>query len=123
MNTSHLFNTGDGPFGPVVNGTQIVFFEYRPNKAAGYSFVVLFGLLTLAHLIYIFWKRAWFFIPFFLGGTCKVICMSVGFRVLTPRSGNFWLLRPRARIRRARKSRAIHLTKPPYPHCHTISRS
>ncbi|KAH7407135.1 RTA1 like protein-domain-containing protein [Cadophora sp. MPI-SDFR-AT-0126] len=71
MNSSHIPNTGDGPFGPVVNGTQIVFFEYRPNKAAGYSFVVIFGLLSLAHLIYIFWKRAWFFIPFFLGGIAE----------------------------------------------------
>ncbi|KAG4434442.1 hypothetical protein IFR05_010082 [Cadophora sp. M221] len=63
--------TGDGPFGPVVNGTMIVFFEYRPNKAAGYSFTALFGLLTLGHLIYIFWRRAWFFIPFSLGGIAE----------------------------------------------------
>ena len=61
-------NTGDGPFGPVVNGTQIVFFEYRPNKSAGFAFTAVFGLLSLAHLSYIFWRRAWFFIPFFLGG-------------------------------------------------------
>ncbi|KUJ13208.1 RTA1 like protein, partial [Mollisia scopiformis] len=53
------------------NGTQIVFFEYRPNKAAGYTFTILFGLAAFCHLIYLFWKRAWFFIPFFLGGIAE----------------------------------------------------
>ncbi|UZP39168.1 hypothetical protein NXS19_006984 [Fusarium pseudograminearum] len=62
----------DGPFGPVVNGTQIVFFEYLPNKPAAISFVVLFGITTLAHLIFIFIYRAWFFIPFILGGICEI---------------------------------------------------
>ncbi|RYP41987.1 hypothetical protein DL767_000618 [Monosporascus sp. MG133] len=61
-------NTGDGPFGPVVNGTQIVFFEYRPNKTAGNTFVVLFGLVSLAHLLCIVRFRAWFCIPLLLGG-------------------------------------------------------
>ncbi|GKU13742.1 unnamed protein product [Fusarium langsethiae] len=62
----------DGPFGPVVNGTQIVFFEYLPNKPAAISFVTLFGIVTLAHLIFIFIYRAWFFIPFVLGGICEI---------------------------------------------------
>ncbi|KAL6916404.1 hypothetical protein FSST1_007899 [Fusarium sambucinum] len=62
----------DGPFGPVVNGTQIVFFEYLPNKPAAISFVALFGLVTTAHLIFIFIYRAWFFIPFVLGGICEI---------------------------------------------------
>ncbi|RYO96283.1 hypothetical protein DL764_007498 [Monosporascus ibericus] len=61
-------NTGDGPFGPVVNGTQIVFFEYRPNKTAGNTFVVLFGLASLAHLLRMVRLRAWFCIPLLLGG-------------------------------------------------------
>ncbi|OTA63108.1 RTA1-domain-containing protein [Hypoxylon sp. EC38] len=61
----------DGPYGPVVNGTQIVFYEYRPNKAAALSFVVLFGLATLGHLIYFFALRAWFFLPFLLGGIAE----------------------------------------------------
>jgi hypothetical protein len=61
----------DGPFGPVVNGTQIVFFEYLPNKPAAISFVALFGIVTLAHLVFLFIYRAWFFIPFILGGICK----------------------------------------------------
>lgn len=61
----------EGPFGPVVNGTQIVFFEYRPNEPAAFTFIALFGLATLAHIVYVFMYRAWFFIPFVLGGVCK----------------------------------------------------
>ncbi|KAM0542367.1 hypothetical protein ACHAPJ_012833 [Fusarium lateritium] len=61
-----------GPYGPVVNGTQIVFYEYLPNKPAALSFVVLFSLTTFAHLVFIFILRAWFFIPFILGGICEI---------------------------------------------------
>jgi hypothetical protein len=61
-------SSDDGPFGPVVNGTQIVFYEYRPNKPASFTFVALFGLATLGHLIYFIPLRAWSFIPFILGG-------------------------------------------------------
>ncbi|KAI1407152.1 RTA1-domain-containing protein [Hypoxylon sp. FL1857] len=61
----------NGPFGPVVNGTQIVFYEYRPNKTAAFAFVALFGLATLGHLIYFFALRAWFFLPFILGGVAE----------------------------------------------------
>ncbi|OTA99238.1 hypothetical protein M426DRAFT_90177 [Hypoxylon sp. CI-4A] len=64
-------SSGDGPFGPVVNGTQIVFFEYRPNKPAAFTFVALFGLATLVHLILFFVLRAWYFIPFLLGGVAE----------------------------------------------------
>jgi hypothetical protein len=62
-----------GPFGPVVNGTLIVvFYEYLPNKPAALSFVALFGVATLGHLIYLFLFRAWYFIPFILGGIGKL---------------------------------------------------
>jgi hypothetical protein len=63
----------DGPpFGPVVNGTMVVvFWEYRPSNVAGYVFLALFALATLAHLVYFVWLRAWRFIPFLLGGICK----------------------------------------------------
>lgn len=59
---------GPGPFGPVVNGTQIVFYHYRPNGGAGWAFLVIFALGALAHIGYMFWLRAWHFIPFILGG-------------------------------------------------------
>ncbi|CAI4212000.1 unnamed protein product [Parascedosporium putredinis] len=62
----------DPPFGPVVNGTQIVvFYYYRPNQPAAYTFVALFGLATLGHLIYLIRLRSWFFIPFILGGIAE----------------------------------------------------
>ncbi|KAI1476631.1 hypothetical protein K445DRAFT_300080 [Daldinia sp. EC12] len=64
--------SSEGPFGPVVNGTQIVFFEYRPSKSAAYAFVALFGLATLAHIVYFFVLRAWFFLPFILGGVAEI---------------------------------------------------
>lgn len=69
-------NTGNGPFGPIVNGTQIVFFEYRPNKSAGYAFTALFAVASVGHLIYLIWRRAWFFIPFLLGGIGKTPYMN-----------------------------------------------
>jgi len=70
--------SGDGPYGPVVNGTQIVFFEYLPNKPAAISFVALFGIITVAHLILLILYRAWFFIPFILGGICKHVPLLSG---------------------------------------------
>ncbi|KAL0936381.1 rta1 domain-containing protein [Colletotrichum truncatum] len=63
-----MVNDGDGPFGPVVNGTQIVFYEYRPNAGAGWTFLVLFAAGSLLHTGYMFWLRAWHFLPFILGG-------------------------------------------------------
>ncbi|KAH8156090.1 hypothetical protein CIB48_g12157, partial [Xylaria polymorpha] len=50
----------------------VVFYEYRPNQEAGFAFVALFALATLGHIIYLFWLRAWFFIPFILGGLAEI---------------------------------------------------
>jgi hypothetical protein len=56
----------------VVNGTMVVvFYEYRPNKAASFAFMALFALATIGHLIYLFRLRAWYFIPLVLGGIGK----------------------------------------------------
>jgi hypothetical protein len=60
------------PFGPVVNGTMVVvFWEYRPSNIAAYTFLALFALATLGHLVYFVYHKAWTFIPFLLGGICK----------------------------------------------------
>jgi hypothetical protein len=67
-------NNTSAPFGPVVNGTQIVFYEYRPSKSAAISFIVLFACATLGHLIYLFRLRACFFIPLIFGGVGKALC-------------------------------------------------
>ncbi|KAI0517646.1 RTA1-domain-containing protein [Xylaria bambusicola] len=62
-----------GPFGPVVNGTMVVvFYQYRPSEIAGYAFLGLFAIATLAHIVYLFILRAWWFIPFILGGIAEV---------------------------------------------------
>lgn len=66
---SDVYYPSEPPFGPVLNGTQvIVFYHYRPNKPAGFAFLALFAIATLAHLLYLFRLRAWFFIPLILGG-------------------------------------------------------
>ncbi|TQN69831.1 Protein RTM1 [Colletotrichum shisoi] len=41
---------GGGPFGPVVNETQIVFYPYRPDGEAGWAFLVLFAIGVLGHV-------------------------------------------------------------------------
>ncbi|CRK25394.1 hypothetical protein BN1708_003964 [Verticillium longisporum] len=55
------------PFGPIVNGTQIVFYHYLPSQEAGWTFVVIFGLATLIHIFLLFKLRAWHFLPLILG--------------------------------------------------------
>lgn len=69
----------DGPpFGPIVNGTQIVvFYEYQPSKPAGYAFMALFAIATLVHIGYLFKLRAWSFIPFILGGVGKSSLIAI----------------------------------------------
>lgn len=62
-----MVNDSDGPFGPIVNGTQIVFYHYRPNESAGWAFLVLFAIGAVGHLGYLVWLRAWHFLPFILG--------------------------------------------------------
>ncbi|KAF7595692.1 hypothetical protein BBP40_005136 [Aspergillus hancockii] len=59
-------------YGPIVNGTQIVFHEYRPNKAAELIFVALFGAVTIAHILSsLITMRAWYFTPLIICGICE----------------------------------------------------
>ncbi|OCF42812.1 hypothetical protein I317_03414 [Kwoniella heveanensis CBS 569] len=44
------------------------YYAYTPSAAAGYAFVVLFGLTTLAHVVMMFPMKAGFFIPLIIGG-------------------------------------------------------
>lgn len=64
---SVVYNKTESPFGPIVNGTQIIFFEYLPNEAAAWIFVVLFFLAAVVHLGLLIWLRAWHFLPLTLG--------------------------------------------------------
>ncbi|KAK6602369.1 RTM1 [Botrytis cinerea] len=56
---------------PEGNITGGVYFTYNPSEPAAYGFVALFALLTLAHIIYMFPLRSWYFISFILGGICE----------------------------------------------------
>lgn len=47
------------------------YYNYDPNFAAAAVFVVLFGASSLFHLVQLFRKRTWYFIPFVIGGVCK----------------------------------------------------
>ncbi|GME56371.1 putative RTA1 domain protein [Neofusicoccum parvum] len=42
-------------------------YPYNPSAAAGYAFVVLFGIGGAVHLVFVWPLRAWFFIPLILG--------------------------------------------------------
>ncbi|GME23622.1 putative RTA1 domain protein [Neofusicoccum parvum] len=42
-------------------------YPYNPSAAAGYAFVVLFGIGGVVHLVFVWPLRAWFFIPLILG--------------------------------------------------------
>lgn len=44
------------------------YFLYKPSKPAGWTFVVLFAGVTLAHLILVLPFRSAFFIPLVIGG-------------------------------------------------------
>jgi hypothetical protein len=53
--------------------THFLFYHYTPSLAAAGIFVVLFLDAALLHLhaFQLFKDRAWYFIPFVIGGFCK----------------------------------------------------
>lgn len=63
----------DFTFHPGTNGTQpwVEFYPYAPSKTAGYAFMALFGITTVAHFVVMFPYRAAYFLPLILGGICK----------------------------------------------------
>lgn len=50
------------------NVTGAIFFPYTPSSSAAYVFMVSFAMLTLAHIVYVFPLRSWYFISFIIGG-------------------------------------------------------
>lgn len=57
------------------NGTNgsspwVDFYPYTPSASAGYTFMGLFGVATVAHFIFIFLFRAPYFLPMIIGGIC-----------------------------------------------------
>lgn len=55
------------PFGPIVDGDQIVFYHYLPNDTAAWAFLVFFAITAVAHIFFFFRLRAWHFLPLILG--------------------------------------------------------
>ncbi|KAL4807882.1 RTA1 like protein-domain-containing protein [Aspergillus unguis] len=64
----------DFTFHPGTNGSSpwVDFYPYNPALTAGYTFMAIFALATITHLVLIFPYRAAYFIPFVLGGICEV---------------------------------------------------
>lgn len=57
------------------NGTNgsspwVEFYPYTPSATAGYTFMSIFGMATVAHIILMFPYRAAYFTPLVLGGIC-----------------------------------------------------
>ncbi|CAH0038272.1 unnamed protein product [Clonostachys solani] len=50
---------------------NVIYYPYVPSAGAGYAFLVLFGLVTLVHIVLMFKTRTWYFIPMILGGICE----------------------------------------------------
>ena len=48
------------------------YYRYDPSMAAAVIFIVLFVLTTGMHTFQLVKKRTWYFIPFVLGGFCKL---------------------------------------------------
>ncbi|KAJ5881880.1 uncharacterized protein N7529_000552 [Penicillium soppii] len=60
-------------FHPGQNGSDpwVEFYPYTPSATAGYAFMGIFGVTTLAHIVLMFPFRAAYFIPLILGGICE----------------------------------------------------
>ena len=53
-------------------GTKYILYHYYPSFAAAVIFIVLFSLTTFGHIFQLLKKRTWYFIPFVIGGLCKL---------------------------------------------------
>ncbi|KAH8629761.1 hypothetical protein IG631_14338 [Alternaria alternata] len=47
-------------------------YRYNPSMAAAVIFIVLFLLITALHFYQMMRTRTWIFIPFVIGGVCKL---------------------------------------------------
>lgn len=67
-----------------------VLYRYHPSLVAAAIFVTLFGITTLLHMYQSFRKRAWFMIPFIIGGLFE----TVGYIGRIQSSSDQWKLSP-----------------------------
>ena len=47
-------------------------YRYDPSLSSAIVFVVLFIITTGAHVFQMFKYRTWYFVPFVIGGFCKL---------------------------------------------------
>ena len=52
-------------------------YRYNPSMAAAIIFIILFFLITALHFYQMMRTRTWIFIPFVIGGVCKLHLMFV----------------------------------------------
>ncbi|KAK6812550.1 hypothetical protein RU639_011697 [Aspergillus parasiticus] len=57
--------------GVIGSAPWVEFYPYNPSQTAGYAFMAIFGITTVAHIILMFPYKAAYFIPLILGGICE----------------------------------------------------
>ena len=50
-----------------------VLYRYHPSMAAAVTFMLLFMATTLIHTYQMVKKKAWYFMPFIIGGICEFL--------------------------------------------------
>ncbi|KAI1802500.1 RTA1 like protein [Daldinia bambusicola] len=67
---------------------SFVFYRYKPSMVAAVIFIVLFAILSIYHIIILFRKKAWYFIPFVIGCLFEAVGY-VGRALSSPEYPNF----------------------------------
>nr|POE87611.1 hypothetical protein CFP56_30200 [Quercus suber] len=94
--------------------------HYVPSIAGSIIFTILFTAVTTIHLWQMFRTRAWYFVPFCIGGSCKSqsesgdIDLSIFFRSTRLNyisSGGRRIPWSRYSLQQNRRARAVHRAK------------
>ncbi|KAH8900810.1 RTA1-domain-containing protein [Thozetella sp. PMI_491] len=51
---------------------KVLYYPYVPSKSAGVAYMVLFILVTVAHILSMGHYKTWYFTPLILGGICEI---------------------------------------------------
>ncbi|ETS77836.1 hypothetical protein PFICI_09898 [Pestalotiopsis fici W106-1] len=51
---------------------KVLYYPYTPSRSAGFAFVALFTIITVAHIGGVFYFRTRYMIPLVLGGICEL---------------------------------------------------
>ena len=52
--------------------STFILYHYNPSLVAAIVFIALFSLTTSTHVFQLMKKKTWYFIPFVIGGICKI---------------------------------------------------